>query len=545
MHRKTVVIGMLGSTLDQHGGLGQGRWEYWRPTVALGMHEDLLVSRLDLLHSAAHKRLALQVKRDLAQVSPETKVQLHLFELADPWDFEEVYAALYDFAAAYPFDTDQEDYLVHISTGTHVLQICLFLLTESRHIPARLLQTAPAPQRRDPAGQYVIIDLDLSRYDRLAARFRERAAVDASFLKSGIDTQNAAFNAMIARIEKVGATSTAPILLTGPTGAGKSRLARLIYELRRDRHLVAGDFVAVNCATLRGDAALSALFGHRRGAFTGAESDRSGLLCAADGGLLFLDEVGELGLDEQAMLLRAIEEKRFYPLGADAEQHSDFQLICGTNQDLEALAAAGRFREDLLLRINLWRFHLPGLAERPEDIEPNLDYELDQFAGKSGNRAQFNHEARELFLTLATGPEAVWRGNFRDLSAAVMRMGTLADGGRIDAALVREEWARLRENWQRLARHGALAGSGAADRNKEDATLLQEVMGEAAAELDLFDAASLACVIRECRVAKNLSEAGRRLFAQSRQHRRHTNDADRLRKYLFRFGLSWETVRKA
>ena len=134
----------------------------------------------------------------------------------------------------------------------------------------------------------------------------------------------------------------------------------------------------VNCATPRGDGAMSALFGHTKGAFTGALKDRPGLLRTADGGVLFLDEIGELGSDEQAMLLRALEEKTFLPLGSDRESHSDFQLIAGTNRDLFAAVREGRFREDLLARINLWTFSLPGLRARPEDIEPNLQFELDQ-----------------------------------------------------------------------------------------------------------------------------------------------------------------------
>ena len=121
---------------------------------------------------------------------------------------------------------------------------------------------------------------------------------------------------MIEQIERVAIASRAPLLLTGPTGAGKSQLARRIFELKKARRQVAGEFVEVNCATLRGDGAMSALFGHVTGAFTGAVEDRPGLLRTADGGVLFLDEIGELGLDEQAMLLRALEEKTFLPVGA-------------------------------------------------------------------------------------------------------------------------------------------------------------------------------------------------------------------------------------
>lgn len=139
---------------------------------------------------------------------------------------------------------------------------------------------------------------------------------------------------MIEQIEKVAIKSRAPILLNGPTGAGKSFLARRIFELKQARHQFSGAFVEVNCATLRGDTAMSTLFGHVKGAFTGARESREGLLRSANGGMLFLDEIGELGADEQAMLLKAIEEKTFYPFGSDRQVSSDFQLIAGTVRDL-------------------------------------------------------------------------------------------------------------------------------------------------------------------------------------------------------------------
>src|SRR5205814_8295141 len=117
---------------------------------------------------------------------------------------------------------------------------------------------------------------------------------------------------------------------------GTSQLSKRIFELKKARRQVAGPFVEVNCATIRGDGAMTALFGHVKGAFTGAVTERPGMLKKADGGVLFLDEIGELGPDEQAMLLRAIEEKSFYPVGSDREARSEFQLIAGTNRDLTA-----------------------------------------------------------------------------------------------------------------------------------------------------------------------------------------------------------------
>lgn len=524
-----TVIGFLGSTLDA-SKFGPSRWNKWRPTVGLAMHEDLRVDRLVMLHGTPHRRLAEYVAEDIASVSPETSVEMRLLDFRDPWDFEEVYGKLLDFARAEPFDPEAEDYLIHITTGTHVAQICLFLLTEARYLPGKLLQTQPERGTANPAGIWNTIDLDLSRYDSIATRFAAASVESTSFLKSGIDTRNAAFNRMIDEIERVALRSKAPILLMGPTGAGKSLLARRIYELKKLKHQVVGPFVEVNCATLKGDSAMSALFGHRKGAFTGAVADRPGLLRSADKGMLFLDEIGELGLDEQAMILRAIEDKRFLPVGADKEAVSDFQLIAGTNRDLGEAVAAGAFRDDLYARLNLWTFRLPGLADRREDIEPNLDYELDRFAEREGDRASFNKEARQRYLAFATSAEATWPGNFRDLAASITRMATLSPKGRIDLECVDAEIGRLRRLW-----------SGQVD---DGAGILTDVLDEqAVVDMDLFDRVQLAEALRVCRASRSLSEAGRTLFNASRARRSSSNDADRLRKYLARFGLDWGAVK--
>lgn len=526
--KSTVVFGFLGTSLDR--AQGKDRWSKWRPTVAMCQQEDLLISRLELLVEPKFKELAQQVVADIHQVSPETVVKLNEITFSDPWDFQEVYEGLYDLITNYAFKSEKEDYFIHLTTGTHVAQICWFLLNEANFIPARLLQTSPVRNDgRDAniAGRYSIIDLDLSKYDRLATRFAQEQEKTLDFLKSGIATKSKAFNKLIEQIELVAVNSKAPMLIMGPTGAGKSMLASRIYDLRHTKASLTGRFVEVNCATLRGDQAMSTLFGHRRGAFTGAQADRPGLLKEADKGLIFLDEIGELGLDEQAMLLRALEDKTFLPLGSDKSVSSDFQLIAGTNRDLRAEVQNGKFRDDLLARINLWTFTLPSLAERREDISANLDFELERFAKTHRRQVRFNKESRDAFLKFARSPEARWSANFRDLNAAVTRMATLAPKGRITVACVESEIARLKDGWRDTAVASSLVDSFPdLDRS----------------QIDPFDWAQLEYVLTVCKGSKSLSDAGRKLFTVSRASKAKTNDADRLKKYLKRFDLTWDQV---
>ena len=184
-------------------------------------------------------------------------------------------------------------------------------------------------------------------------------------------------------------------------------------------------------------------------------------------------------------------------------------------------------------RINLWAYTLPGLAQRPEDLEPNVEHLLARATAEIGRAVRFNAEAKAKYLAFAQSNDALWSGNFRDLSASITRLATLADGGRISTALVEAELDRLRWLWQR-------AGSATPHASAVD---LESMLGaDKFATLDLFDRVQLATVIGVCREARTLSDAGRKLFDRSRAKRSVVNDADRLRKYLHKFGLSWEAV---
>lgn len=524
---KNVVFGFVGTSLD--AGTGPKRWERWRPNVSLCAQEAFPVDRLELfICKQSHQELVRQLRADIAKISPNTEVVAHLLDLENPWDFAATYAALHDFSRDYEFSEDCA-YHVHLTTGTHTAQICLFILTESHHFPAKLVDTHLVKVAEEPwRGRVEVIDLNLAAYDQLAARFEQETLDSETVLKSGIATKNTAFNALITRIEKVCLRSTAPILLAGPTGTGKSQLAKRIYELRVQRHSVEGSFIEVNCATLRGDNAMSTLFGHKKGAFTGAVADRAGLLKAANSGILFLDEIGTLPLDEQAMLLRALEEKSFLPLGSDKEVKSDFQLLAGTNLDLNIEVAQGRFRRDLLARINAWSFKLPSLAERPEDIAPNLDYELDRISAHLKRRVSFNKSAHEKYLAFAL--KAPWSGNFRDLAASVMRMATLAEGGRILESDVASEVEELHACW-----------SGTDTLTSVSSSLVKAVLPGKA--MDLYEEAQVEAVLQAIQETSSMAEAGRLLFAVSRTERKTRNDSHRVRTILTGWGLDYREVK--
>lgn len=550
-NNKTAVIGFLGTTLDN--GFNDKRWQRWRPSVSLCLHDDLLVDELHILYSKRDKRLFNVIVDDVAQVSANTKVIGHRVTLASPWDFADVYAELYDFVTGFAFREDT-DYLLHLTTGTHVAQICWFLLVEAGFLPADLIQTSPCPKpdQYDPQGRYQVIDLDVSRYDSLRARFEAEKAQHWQTLQANLVTQNAAYQQLIADIEKVATRSNAPILLMGATGAGKSQLATQIYTLKKNKannKQALGAFVEVNCATLRGDTAMSVLFGHVKGAFTGAASSREGLLKSADGGLLFLDEIGELGLDEQAMLLTALEAQRFYPLGSDTPIDVSFQLMAGTNKDLRQAVADGEFRADLFARLNTWTFFLPSLKDRIEDLPANIDYELARLGSEQQYQYRFEPEARAYFEDFAMSSEATWQGNFRDLSASMTRLTTLCEGKVIRMPDVKAEITRLKHLW-------ALPSSAQHQVDKADTPSLTEQQAHADTvlsrhlssddkdALDPFDAVQLAYVIEVCYQHSSQAAAGRYLYANSRNQLKSNNDSDRLRKYLLKFGLRFDGLKR-
>ncbi|NHZ95407.1 sigma-54 dependent transcriptional regulator [Massilia sp. CCM 8734] len=249
---------------------------------------------------------------------------------------------------------------------------------------------------------------------RVRARLERRDALqrlaDSPEVRTTLVGASPAWRALVHSVVEVAAFTESPVLITGETGTGKDQVAQLIHRLGGR-----GELVVLDCTTLTPELAGSELFGHERGAFTGAANARDGAFALADGGMLFLDEVGELPLPLQAQLLRVLQEHTYKRVGSNTWQRSRFRLVCATNRSLEEEVANGRFRADLFHRIAAWRCRTPPLRERSDDVLPLAQHFLALLAGP-GAACEFDDAVRE-YLLLREYP-----GNVRELRQTVARL---------------------------------------------------------------------------------------------------------------------------
>jgi two-component system response regulator HydG len=274
------------------------------------------------------------------------------------------------------------------------------------------------PFKTDELAIFLRRAIDENRLRREATALR--TTLKQRFSVANLIGDSAAMRAMVEVIERV-ADANVPVLITGDTGSGKDVVARALHAESSRR---AGAFVPINCAALPETLLETELFGHVRGAFSGATTDRAGLFFEANGGTLFLDEIGEMPLGLQSKLLRALETKAVRPVGADRDKPVDVRIVAATNRDLREAIAAGTFREDLLYRLDVVSISVPALHHRREDIPALLGHFM---AAARARHPQspvrtFDQDALNALVTYA------WPGNVRELAHTVERVVLLAPG---------------------------------------------------------------------------------------------------------------------
>ena len=289
--------------------------------------------------------------------------------------------------------------------------------------------------------------LDNARSYREIAQLKDRLAQEKRYLESEIQNQmqgdeivgkSAALKGVLVRAGIVAGTDST-VLITGETGTGKEKVARAIHNMSRRKER---NFIKLNCAAIPTGLLESELFGHEKGAFTGAVSQKIGRLELSDKGTLFLDEIGEIPLEIQPKLLRVLQDYEFERLGGTRTIHVDTRLIAATNRDLARAVEEKQFRSDLFYRLHVFPLRLPALRERREDIPLLVRYFVDRCAARMGKRIEFvPDEAIETMLKWK------WPGNIRELENFIERSVILSEGNRLRPPLaeLQQESSRFEE----------------------------------------------------------------------------------------------------
>ena len=366
--------------------------------------------------------------------------------------------------------------LEEIKTGTVVRFDRTFLRTDGTILP---VEVSASPMRD---GYFQIVVRDISERKRseaaLAKAFKEiqtlkdqlqtenialREEIDKASMFEEIVGASAVLQAVLSRLSKVAPTDSS-VLVTGETGTGKELIARAIHRHSRRSSRA---FVTVNCAAIPRDLIGSELFGHEKGAFTGAVQRRLGRFELAEGGTIFLDEIGELPAETQIALLRVLQEHEFERIGGTGAIRTDVRLIAATNRDLQAAISAGTFRSDLFYRLNVFPIEIPSLRERAEDIPLLVEYFIDRYARKAGRSIRrVNKKSLDLLQAYP------WPGNIRELQNVIERSLIVSSG---DVFSVDESWLSKESSQpaSRVQAHQPFEGELRAEREIIEAALAE------------------------------------------------------------------------
>ncbi|MBW7876135.1 MAG: sigma 54-interacting transcriptional regulator [Candidatus Cloacimonetes bacterium] len=383
-----------------------------------------------LFDSPVTGEITRNAKDAINALHPECKVHILSMKLSDPTSYRDIFGGLKQHTIAIQEKYEHASFYISISSGTPQMHACWVLLAASGEIPAKILHVRPP--RFVTKDFPLVSEIDLSSDEFPSVRFKssdvklDGEEVDSASTRSqlGIVGDHPALLKAL-EMGAMLATSHAPILITGETGTGKELFARYVHALSgRPR----ATFVAVNCSAIPENLVESILFGHKKGAFTGAMNDQIGKFDAANKGTLFLDELGELPLPAQAKLLRVLQDGVVEPIGQTKGHMVDVRIVAATNSGLRKQIRQGSFREDLYYRLNVGEIHLPSLRERRSDIPKLVLHILDRL------NASLKRQRRLTADALSRLQSHNWEGNIRDLENVIERSVRLSRVEVLDAA---------------------------------------------------------------------------------------------------------------
>jgi transcriptional regulatory protein RtcR len=479
------------------------------------------------LYQKSDKKSAENIKSEIESSSPNTKVEIDEIESL-AWDYGKVSQRLFDYVSQFPFDYKNENYYIHLTTGTDTVKNCWVLLITNNIIRAEIIQS------HNPSGgsakPYAIV-----RTEEIALQFdlwkRENAIKNRE--NDNILTYKQIYSE-IEQIVKESDVKSSRFLLLGETGIGKTKLAEDIVQYLKGKK----NLVEVNCACLIRETAMGELCGYKKGSFTGAVEDYEGKLREANGGVLFLDEIAELGLKEQAMLLKILDGAKVDTIGEKEEEKKpvSFHLFCATNKDLDNEVAAGNFREDLLFRINLWSYRLPPLRERKEELKSELEKQIEE-----NKTVIFDNKEKQYFLKFALAPETKWLGNWRDFNNILKRIfirSGITQNKKVTKEILDKEITELRITW---SKHNRTETKTTNDINKNSLNpndykndiyyqrLCDEFGKDKVEQIHPAEILQLLAVLRVCKGKKGASKVGEILYPNA------SNKSDKMKKFFEHF----------
>jgi len=374
---------------------------------------------------ADHPKSETQKYVDWLSDLTDTKIAINHHKLPSPTDFAGIHDAAVQVLSEILTKDAEANLIFHLSPGTPAMAAVWILLSKTR-FPAQLIETSKVAGLKtvsipfDISAEYIFEQRDKALISSAQGKPSSTAGFENIFYRS------AAMRKVVSMAKKV-ASRRIPVLIEGESGTGKELFSRAIHNASNRS---AGPFVAVNCGAIPPDLVESQLFGHTRGAFTGADSEHAGFFETANGGTLFLDEVGELPLLAQVKLLRAIEEEEITPLGSSQSKKTDIRLISATNRSLVNEVENGNFREDLYYRLAVYSLTLPPLRSREGDISLLIDKLLEQVNKESEKELGFipkkiRPNARNFIM------QQKWPGNVRQLLNTLRSAAVWAEGDSI------------------------------------------------------------------------------------------------------------------